>query len=48
MNPENQTDWQGDGKRYQAPQIILELDLEARAGSPAFLQDLEEEISAAP
>jgi len=48
MNPEHQIDWQGKAKRYQAPQIILELDLEAQAGSPAFLQDLEEEISETP
>jgi len=48
MNPEQQIDWQGEAKRYQAPQIILELDLEAQAGTPAFLQDLEEAISEAP
>lgn len=48
MHPELQTDWQAEVKRYQVPQIIVELDLEAYAGSPLSLPDLEEEISETP
>lgn len=31
-------------KPYQAPQIVLELELEAQAGSPAGLPQLEDEF----
>lgn len=48
MNSELRTNWQGEIKRYRAPQIILELELEAQAGSPTFLPDMEEEISETP
>jgi hypothetical protein len=48
MNPENQTEWQGEAKCYQAPHIVLELELEAQAGSTLSLPDLEEEINEAP
>lgn len=48
MNPELRTNWQGVIKRYQAPQVILELELETQAGSTLSLPDLEEEISETP
>ncbi|MCX8060971.1 MAG: hypothetical protein N3D16_00150 [Anaerolineales bacterium] len=31
-------------KPYQAPQIVLEIELESQAGSPAGLPDFEDEF----
>lgn len=48
MKPELRTDRQEVAKRYRAPQIILELELEVQAGSPLALPDLEGEIGEMP